>query len=57
MEGVSDGLAGRHYKKRVHGADLFAKLDPEVAYGKCPHLKMMLDEMLRLAEEAGIVLV
>lgn len=44
----------RQYKKIVNGTNLFAKLDPQVAYEKCPYLKMMLDEMLRLAEEAGI---
>lgn len=37
------------YKKITHGKDLFDKLDPLVAYDKCPHLKALLDEMLRLA--------
>ena len=44
---------GRHYKKTTHGKQLFNKLDPETAYEKCPHLKEMLDEMLRLAQQAG----
>lgn len=40
---------GRHYKKVTNGEDLFAKLDPSVAYQKCPKLKALLDEMLLLA--------
>jgi len=43
----------RDYKKIVDGYDLFSKLDPEVAYQKCPRLKEMLDEMLRLAKDSG----
>jgi hypothetical protein len=35
----------------THGKDLFDKLNPEVAYRKCPHLKDLLDEMLRMAKE------
>jgi len=44
----------RTYKKTVHGRDLFNRLDPEVAYEKCPHLKEMLDDMLQLARQAGL---
>ena len=44
----------RKYKKRVFGRALFAKLDPELAYNKCPNLKSMLDEMLRMAKESGL---
>ena len=39
----------RTYKKVTHGKELFDKLDSEIAYSKCPRLKEMLDEMLRLA--------
>ena len=42
----------RPYVKPFHGAALFQKLDPDVAYSKCPWLRRMLDEMLRLAREA-----
>jgi hypothetical protein len=42
------------YKKVVDGGQLFGKLDPEVAYGKCPRLKALLDEMLTLAKAAGL---
>jgi len=43
---------GRSYKKTVYGRDLFSRLDPNVAYEKCPRLRELLDEMLRLAREA-----
>ena len=43
----------RSYKKIVDGKQLFDKLDPNAAYEKCPMLREMLDEMLRLAVEAG----
>ncbi len=43
----------RHtYKKVVNGKELFDRSDPEIAYNKCPRLKELLDEMLRLAHEA-----
>lgn len=45
----------RHtYKKVVHGKELFDKLDPEVAYQKCLRLKHLLDDMLKMANEAGL---
>ena len=43
----------RNYKKTVDGYDFFKKLNPEVAYRKCPRLREMLDEMLRLAKDSG----
>jgi len=45
---------GKEYKKVVYGKALFARLDPAVAYQKCPYLKRMLDEMLVLAKAAGL---
>ena len=42
------------YKKTTYGKDLFAKLDPLVAVKKCPHLKTMLEEMLSMAQTAGL---
>ena len=45
----------RHaYKKVVDGKDLFDKLDPSVAYAKCPRLKELLDEMLKMAKAKEI---
>ncbi len=39
----------RKYKKIVDGKELFAKLDPNIAYRKCPKLRDLLDKMLDLA--------
>jgi hypothetical protein len=44
----------RNYKKTTYGKQLFAKLDPAVAIGKCPYLKALLDEMLALSRTAGL---
>ena len=44
----------RSYKKVVNGKELFGKLDPNVAYEKCPRLKELLDKMLALAKEEGL---
>lgn len=40
------------YKKSTEGEKLFAKLNPDTAYAKCPSLKALLDEMLALAQSA-----
>jgi hypothetical protein len=40
------------YKKIVYGSELFDRLDPSVAYSKCPYLAKMLDEMLTMAKSA-----
>jgi hypothetical protein len=37
------------YQKRTDGAKLFDKLNPDVAYQKCPFLKLLLDDLLELA--------
>jgi len=39
----------RTYKKVVNGRELFGRLDPVVAYEKCPRLRELLDTMLVLA--------
>lgn len=44
----------RTYKKTTDGYELFSKLDPDLAYKKCPHLKELLDEMLKLANQSGL---
>ena len=43
---------GRGYKKVTEARNLFPRLDPDVAYAKCPSLKALLDEMLVLAQNA-----
>ncbi|MBM4092949.1 MAG: DUF4276 family protein [Planctomycetes bacterium] len=44
----------RNYKKTTYGRQLFTKLDPGIATGKCPYLTAMLKEMLSLAKAAGL---
>ena len=44
----------RNYHKVTDGQNLFSKLDPNTAYKYCPHLRELLDEMLRLAQAAGL---
>jgi len=38
----------KNYKKVVEGTKLFAKLDPEVVYAKCPSFKALADDLLAL---------
>jgi len=42
----------RTYKKVVNGTELFERLDPQVAYNRCPRLRGLLEEMLRVGKEA-----
>jgi hypothetical protein len=44
----------RRYNKVADGKALFSKLDPDLAYSKCPYLHRMLDDMLGLARKAGL---
>lgn len=44
--------AGRDYMKVTDGAALFGKLNPEVACARCPHLNLLLSDMLVLATAA-----
>jgi len=53
LERLYQKILGKRYKKKVGGRKLFSNLDPEVAYQKCPRLREMLDEMLKLAKESG----
>lgn len=50
LERLYDLYARRSYKKVVNGKELFGRLDPDVAYQKCPKLKELLDKMLELAK-------
>ena len=51
LDSIYRDKTGRTYKKVTYGKELFDKLNPEVAYRKCPHLKKLLDEMFRIAKE------
>jgi|HubBroStandDraft_4_1064222.scaffolds.fasta_scaffold106897_2 hypothetical protein len=42
-------ILGR-YKKKTTAMNLFPKIDPNVAYARCPHLKALLDDLLRVAK-------
>jgi|SRR5208283_635592 len=43
----------RSYKKVVNGKELFRKLNPAVAYEKCPKLQELLNKMLELAKASN----
>jgi hypothetical protein len=52
LERLHRDKLGRTYKKVTDGANLFARLDPDVARNKCPWLKQLLDDMLSLVRAA-----
>lgn len=54
LERVYPQTLRRNYKKTVDGPNLFQKLDPEVAVQRCPQLRQMLGQMLKLAQERGL---
>jgi hypothetical protein len=41
----------KNYKKVVNGKEFFDRLDPDVAYEKCPKLRELLDTMLALGND------
>jgi hypothetical protein len=51
LESLYRRNVNRSYKKVVNGKELFGKLDPNIAYQKCPKLKDLLDKMLALAQQ------
>lgn len=53
LNDLYEAATRRKYKKVVYGKDLFERLDPSVAYRKCPRLSELLDKMLELAQSAG----
>ncbi len=50
LERLYEKKTGRSYKKVVNGRELFHRLDPNIAYMRCPKLKELLDKMLELAK-------
>jgi hypothetical protein len=42
----------RKYRKPIEGSRLFQKLNPEVACARCPHLKLLLEDILAVAKTA-----
>ncbi|OGP49553.1 MAG: hypothetical protein A3K30_06260 [Deltaproteobacteria bacterium RBG_13_51_10] len=53
LDSLYRAKTGRSYKKVTYGKDLFDKLDPHIAYSKCPRLKELLDELLKIARGAA----
>lgn len=47
------GRLRQEYGKVTDGTSLFRKLDPTLAYRRCPHLRLLLDDLLSLAKAAG----
>ncbi|MBM3746985.1 MAG: DUF4276 family protein [Acidobacteria bacterium] len=52
LDRLYEAHTGRGYKKRTYGRNLLDRLDPEVAYRKCPCLAEMLNYMLEAARAA-----
>jgi hypothetical protein len=46
-----DKAFGKGYKKKTDGSKLFADLNPDEVYIKCPNFKVTLDKMLELAKQ------
>lgn len=52
LDDLYSSVEHRLYKKVTDGRALFQKLDPNIAYEKCPNLRAMLDCMLALAQQS-----
>lgn len=44
-------VLGKDYKKVVEGTKLFAKLNPEIVYQKCPSFKSLADDLLQMCPQ------
>jgi hypothetical protein len=42
-------ILGGRYKKTTTAMNLFPKVDPQVAIDRCPHLKLLAEDLLRVA--------
>ena len=54
LDSLYNKILKRDYHKVVFGSNLFQSLDPNEVYRKCPYFAAMMDEMLKLAQEAGL---
>ncbi|MCH8047619.1 MAG: hypothetical protein IID44_28330 [Planctomycetes bacterium] len=43
-------LLGSTYKKSVYAKNIFPNVDPQIAIDKCPYLKLLADDLLRVAK-------
>ncbi len=46
------GALKHEYRKTTTGAGLFSRLNPQLAYERCPGLKRLLDSLLELSRAA-----
>jgi len=44
-------LMGRSYKKTVQARNILSRADPRIAVEKCPHLRELAEDLLRVARE------
>jgi hypothetical protein len=51
LDQIYSEVLNKGYKKVVGGTKLFAKLDPEVVYAKCPAFKLLADDLLSLCPQ------
>ncbi len=42
-------VLGGRYKKTTTAMNLFPKVDPQIAIDRCPHLKILAHDLLRVA--------
>jgi hypothetical protein len=54
LDSIYRSATSKGYKKTTHGANLFARLEPEAVRKACPYLRLMLDEMLSMAKRADL---
>jgi hypothetical protein len=52
LDRLYSAVKGRGYRKVIDGTNLLSRLDPAIAYEKCPALKALLDDMLSRARSA-----
>ncbi|HEX4959700.1 MAG TPA: DUF4276 family protein [Thermoanaerobaculia bacterium] len=52
LERLYRAKAPRYYKKRIDGISLLQKLSPQQAAEKCPFLKLLLDDLLKMVRQA-----
>jgi len=55
LDALYEKGTGKGYKPTSNGKELFRKLDPEQAAGKCPRLREFLDGLLHLARGRNLV--
>jgi hypothetical protein len=44
----------RGYKEVSHDTEFFSQVDPATVAAVCPHFRLMMEEMVAMAGEAGL---